>query len=143
LVCNENPYKKSVAEALQKSLATLGIKATISLKNKTDYIKALEAGYYEIYIGEIELPADGDLTEFFVADGQVNFGIAEKTSVLYNNFKNGDVNMTEFIEGFNLQVPFAPLFYRKTVMSVNPDISGITKSEGDVYLSASDWRVKK
>lgn len=143
LVCNENPYKKSVAEALQKSLATLGIKATISIKNKSDYLEALEAGYYEIYIGEIELPADGDLTEFFVADGQVNYGIAEKTFVLYNNFKNGDVNMTEFIEGFNLQVPFAPLFYRKTVISVNPDISGITTNEGDVYLSASDWQVNK
>jgi hypothetical protein len=128
---------------LQKSLATLGIKATISLKNKADYIKALEKGYYEIYIGEIELPADGDLTEFFVADGQVNYGIAEKSSVLYNNFKTGKVNMTEFIEGFNLQVPFAPLFYRKTVLSVNPDISGITTNEGDVYLSVSDWRVNK
>ena len=60
-----------------------------------------------------------------------------------NNFKKGDVNMTEFIEGLNLQVPFAPLFYRKTVISVNPDISGITTNEGDVYLSASDWQVNK
>ena len=143
LVCNENPYKKGVAEALQKSLATLGIKATISLKNNEEYLKALEAGYYEIYIGEIELPADCDLSEFFTENGQVNYGIAEKPSALYSDFKSGKANMTEFIEGFYLQVPFAPLFYRKTVMSVNPNISGITTNEGDVYLSVSDWRVKK
>lgn len=143
LVCNNNPYKKSVAEALQKSLGTLGIKATINLKNKADYLKALEEGHYEIYIGEIELPADYDLSEFFTAEGAVNYGISEKASVLYVNFKEGRNNMTEFVEGFNTTVPFAPLFFRKTVMSVNPNISGITSNEGDVYLSVCDWKVKK
>lgn len=143
LVCNNNPYKKSVAEALQKSLATLGIKATISVKNKADYLEALKEGFYEIYIGEIELPADYDLNEFFTAEGQVNYGISEKASVNYVNFKRGKLNMTEFVESFNTDVPFAPLFFRKSVMSVNPEVSGITTTEGNVYLSASDWKVKK
>ncbi len=143
LVCNDNPYKKSVAEALQKSLATLGIKATVVLKNRTDYLSALQNGHYEIYIGEIELPADGDLTEFFRADGQVSFGIAESSSKLYTSFKKGEVNMTEFIEGFYMNVPFAPLFYRKSVVSVDPAISGITTNEGNAYLSVSEWRVNK
>lgn len=143
LVCNDNPYKKSVAEALQKSLGTLGIKATVILKNKQDYISALQAGHYEMYVGEIELPADGDLTEFFKADGQVNYGIAENSSVLYTNFKSGKVTMTDFIEGFYVNVPFVPLFYRKTVMSVNPNVSGITTAEGNAYMSVSEWRVNK
>ena len=143
LVCNNNPYKKSVAVALQKSLATLGIKASVTVKNKADYLKALEEGHYEIYIGEIELPLDYDLTEFFVADGAVNYGIDETSAMLYENFRNGKVNMTEFVEGFNTVVPFAPLFFRKTVMSVNPDISGITSVEGNAYLSVCDWKVKK
>lgn len=143
LVCNNNPYKKSVAEALQKSLGTLGIKATISVKNEEDYLKTLEAGHYEIYIGEIELPADYDLSEFFTADGAVNYGIGEKASVLYVDFRNGKKNMTEFVEGFNTTVPFAPLFFRKTVMSVNPAVSGLTANEGDVYLSVCDWKVNK
>lgn len=143
LVCNNNPYKKGVAEALQKSLATLGIKATITVKNKADYLKALEEGYYEIYIGEIELPADYDLSEFFTAEGQVNYGISEKASVTYENFKKGNLNMTEFVESFNTDVPFAPLFFRKSVMSVNPQISGISSEEGNVYLSVCDWKVKK
>ena len=143
LVCNNNPYKKSVATALQKSLETLGIKATITVKNKADYLEALKEGYYEIYIGEIELPADYDLSEFYTAEGQVNYGITEKASVNYVNFQAGRLNMTEFVENFNTDVPFAPLFFRKTVMSVNPQVSGITTNEGDVYLSASDWKVKK
>ena len=143
LVCNNNPYKKSVAEALQKSLATLGIKATISVKNQADYLKALQEGFYEIYIGEIELPADYDLTEFFTAEGQVNYGISEKASVNYENFKKGNNNMTEFVENFNTDVPFAPLFFRKSVMSVNPEVSGITTTEGNIYLSVCDWKVKK
>jgi hypothetical protein len=51
--------------------------------------------------------------------------------------------MTEFVESFNTDVPFAPLFFRKSVVSVNPEVSGITTTEGNVYLSASDWKVKK
>ena len=54
---------------------------------KADYLKALEEGFYEIYIGEIELPADYNLSEFFTAEGQVNYGISEKASVNYENFK--------------------------------------------------------
>lgn len=143
LVCDNNPYKKGVAEALQKSLATLGIKATISVKNEEDFLKALEEGYYEIYIGEIELPADYDLSEFYNAEGQVNYGISEKASVNYENFRNGNLNMTEFVESFNTDVPFAPLFFRKSVMSVNSEVTGITLTEGNVYLSVCDWKVNK
>ena len=83
------------------------------------------------------------MNEFFTAEGQVNYGISEKASVNYENFKKGNLNMTEFVESFNTDVPFAPLFFRKSVMSVNPDVSGITTTEGNVYLSASDWKVKK
>lgn len=143
LVCDNNPYKKSAAEALQKSLATLGIKATISVKKEADYLKALEDGFYEIYIGEIELPADYDLSEFFTADGSANYGIGDKAAAMYMSFRSGKVNMTEYVENFNTTVPFVPLFFRKTVMSVNPKISGITTNEGDVYLSVCDWKVKK
>ncbi|MBQ2255640.1 MAG: hypothetical protein II330_02145 [Clostridia bacterium] len=75
--------------------------------------------------------------------GAVNYGIDETSAMLYENFRNGKVNMTEFVEGFNTVVPFAPLFFRKTVMSVNPDISGITSVEGNAYLSVCDWKVKK
>ena len=102
-----------------------------------------EEEWNEIYIGEIELPADYDLSEFYNAEGQVNYGISEKASVNYENFKKGNLNMTEFVESFNTDVPFAPLFFRKSVMSVNPEVSGITTTEGNVYLSASDWKVKK
>lgn len=143
LVCYENPYKISVAEALKKSLETLGIKANVKQMNKKDFNKALEEGYYEIYIGEIELPADADLSEFFREGGSVNYGISEKGSNLYSQFESGNLNMTEFIEGFYTTVPFLPLFYRKTVLSVNPKVSGITTNEGDAMNSVCDWKVTK
>ncbi|MBR2876691.1 MAG: hypothetical protein IKC01_06105 [Clostridia bacterium] len=143
LVCNDNPYKVGVAEALKKSLQTLGIKASVNAKKRADYLKALKSEHYEIYIGEIELPADGDLTEFFSESGSVNYGISTKSFIPYENFKDGKLNMTEFIENFYTSVPFVPLFYRKNVLSVNPEISGIDSTESDAYASVNEWHVAK
>ncbi len=141
LVSTENDYKVGVAEALKKSLNTLGIKANIIKRNGEQYLKALEDGHFEIYIGEITLPSNSDLSEFFVEKGNVSYGISDKMKLFYDDFKNGKSSMTDFIETFYTNVPFLPLFYRKTVMSVNPAISGISDAEGNVFSSVNDWKV--
>lgn len=143
LVCTENPYKLTVAESFKAELEKLGFGVTITKKKTTeDFIAALEEGHYSFYIGETRLTPNCDLSAFFSKKGKLNYGIDEEFYTVYTSYKTGETSTTQFVEGFSTEIPFLPLFYRKSVVSVNPNISGIDDSKG-LYTSVSDWKKQK
>lgn len=143
LVCTQNPYKLSVAESFKSALEKLGFGVTIrEYKKAEDFISALEKGHYSFYIGETQVTNNCDLSEFFSKDGVLNYGIDEKVYETYSSYKKGETNTTAFVESFSTNVPFLPLFYRKAVVSVNPNISGLSDSKS-LYSSVCDWKMPK
>ncbi len=142
LVCTENEYKLSVAEAVKSSLQDLGFGVTITEKKTAeDFRAALKEGHFTLYIGETELPLNYDLTEFFSADGELSYGIDTEFFKEYEAYENGESSTMTFVESFETEVPFIPLFYRKAIVSVNPNIVGF--APGESYASVSDWKVIK
>ncbi len=140
LVCSKNAYKVSVAEALKTSLNEMGIKATVNKKKTTaEFTEALAEGKFSLYIGEVALTENCDLSEFFSEKGVCNYGINKDFYKEYSAYKKGDLSTTEFCEAFSTEVPFIPLFYRKSVIAINPNITGI--DENNVYGSVSDWKM--
>ncbi len=140
LVCSRNAYKVSVAEAVKDSLESLGFKVTVNQKKTvTEYKEALDKGQYSLYIGEVSLADNCDLSPFFSEKGVANYGINKEFYKEYALYKKGDISTTEFVEGFSTEVPFIPLFYRKSVIAINPNITGV--DENNVYTSVSDWEM--
>ncbi len=142
LVCTENEYKKGVAEAVKKSLEDLGFGVTVTEKATTEeFITALNEGHFGLYIGETVLPYDYSLNEFFTSDGQLSYGIDETFFAEYGSYIDGTDSFMTFVEGFETEVPFIPLFYRKAIISVNPNITGV--DEANPYSSVNMWKVNK
>jgi ABC-type transport system substrate-binding protein len=142
LVCTENQYKLSVAEAVKASLQDLGFGVTITEKKTAEaFVAALKEGHFTLYIGETELPLNYDLTEFFSADGVLSYGIDTEFFKEYQAYKNGEGSTMTFVESFETEVPFIPLFYRKAIVSVNPNIVGFMP--GESYATVSNWKVIK
>lgn len=143
IVCTKNPYKLTVAESFKKQLEKLGFGVTVNeYKKVEDFNEALEKGQYSFYIGEVQLTSDCNLNGFFSQKGAVNYGIDEKMYGVYKSYKNGEITTTQFIENFSTEVPFLPLFYRKAVVSLNPNISGVD-ADGELYASLCDWKIQK
>lgn len=143
LVCTKNPYKLTVAESFKSALEKLGFGVVIKeYKKEADFIAALEEGHYSFYIGEVQLTNNCNLTEFFSQKGNLNYGISEDMYEIYSQYRNGEVSTKVFVENFSAKIPFLPLFYRKAVVSVNPNISGIGDSNY-LYSSVSDWKMPK
>ena len=143
LVCSENPYKLTVAENFKVQLEKLGFGVKLREYEKSeDFVLALEEGHYSFYIGEAQLTNNCDLSEFFSDSGKLKYGINEDVYEIYSLYKNGETNTKVFVENFSATVPFLPLFYRKAVVSVNPNISGIG-DENNLYSSVSDWKMPK
>ena len=141
LVCTEKPYKLNVAENFKAQLERLGFGVKIREYEKSeDFILALEEGHFSFYIGEAQLTNNCDLSEFFSKEGKLNYGIKEEAFEIYSMFKSGENNTKTFVENFSANLPFLPLFYRKAVVSVNPNITGIGDGES-LYSSVSDWKM--
>lgn len=143
LVCSENQYKLTVAEAVKKSLEELGFGVTITEKKTSEeFINALNEGHFGLYIGETQLTSNCDLSEFFTEKGSLNFGISPEFFVDFEAYKKGTDSTMTFVEAFSTEVPFIPLYYRKAVVSVNPNISG--PQNGDyAYSGIENWVVQK
>ena len=142
LVCTENEYKLSVAQAVKNSLQDIGFGVTITEKKTTeDFKAALDEGHFTLYIGETELPLNYDLTEFFSEKGALSYGIDSEFFKEYQAYEDGESSTMTFVESFETEVPFIPLFYRKAIVSVNPNIVGFEAEAS--YASVSDWKVIK
>ncbi len=143
LVCTENPYKLTVAESFKAQLEKLGFGVKIREYEKSeDFLADLKEGHYSFYIGEAKLTSNCNLSEFFSAEGKLNYGINENMYDIYSIYKNGETNTKVFVENFSANIPFLPLFYRKAVVSVNPNITGLVESNC-IYSSVSDWNMPK
>ena len=143
LVCTENPYKVTVAESFKESLEKLGFSVTINERDTQEsFLLSLSEGHYSFYVGEVMLTPNCDLASFFSENGKFSYGISEEMNSVYSAYRNGEIEIVEFIEGFESNVPFIPLFYRKNVVSVNPNISGIGESH-KLYSTVSDWKLNK
>ena len=141
LVCTENPYKLTVAENFKAQLEKLGFGVKLRKYEKSeDFILALDEGHYSFYIGEAQLTKNCDLSEFFSTEGSLNYGINEEMFEIYSLYKSGESNTKVFVENFSANIPFLPLFYRKAVVSVNPNISGVGDGN-NLFSSVSDWKM--
>lgn len=143
LVCTENLYKLTVAENFKTQLEKLGFGVKLRKYEKSeDFILALDEGHYSFYIGEAQLTNNCELSEFFSNDGKLNYGINEDMYEIYSMYKSGESTTKVFVENFSANVPFLPLFYRKAVVSINPNITGIG-GENNLYSTVSDWKMPK
>ncbi len=143
LVCSENQYKVSVAEAVKKSLEELGFGVTITEKKTSeDFVNALKEGHYSLYIGEAQLTSNCDLSEFFTEKGSLNYGITKEFYKDFEAYKKGTDSTMTFVEAFSTEVPFIPLYYRKAVISVNPNITG-PENGSFVYSDIGEWKVQE
>lgn len=139
LVCSVNPYKVAVAEAVKTSLEALGIGVTINeTATMEDYVAALEEGFFDLYIGETQLTPNCCLDEFFSAEGALRYGINEELYGNYYSYKTGESSVADFVSLCNEAVPVVPLFYRKSVVSINPNVTGVDPAM-PVYSGICSW----
>ena len=145
LVNSDNPTKAAMADRLAEALMELGVTVTVSKQPWKDYVAALEKGNFDLYLGEVRLTADFDVTELLA--GSLNYGgydvtplaqrLAEwkQSSGLTRHWRAG-----AFWDVFVEDVPFAPLCFKQESMLVRWD-AGVrpTPIRTDPFLGMESW----
>ncbi len=78
LLCNsDNPWRVLAAEQIRSQLEKAGIKITLQTVTFEQYSKQVAAGNFELYLGEMRLPNDLDLTQMATQGGSAAWGIVD------------------------------------------------------------------
>ncbi|MBQ5798821.1 MAG: hypothetical protein IIW16_03300 [Clostridia bacterium] len=78
LVNSDNAARISVARLISQRLSQVGIELKITEVSFEQYIQRLQSGAFDLYLGEVRLLANMDITQIVTPGGSAAYGIANK-----------------------------------------------------------------
>ncbi len=146
LICrDDNSFMKNTAELIKDELALVNIEVEVQLVTDGEFTVALDKGEYDMYLSEIKLTKNMELSPFFTAGGAASFGIdleSIDTDEVYFRYKSGEIEIEEFLTEFDRTVPFIPLVFRNGQFCYSRNLSGITDvTENDLFASIDRWKL--
>lgn len=119
IVNSDNLFKTAAAQALAEDLTQAGIAVELRTLSWEEYLAALENGEFDLYLGEVKLTADFDLTPLLSPEGSLNYGKFENETLslyFYDLLAARSGGRTaaarQFFREFGRQAPFTPLCFK-------------------------------
>lgn len=147
LVNSDNRTKLAIADRLAEELTSLGVTVTVSKLPWKDYMTALTEGRFDLYLGEVRLTADFNVTALLA--GSLNYGGYDPTlladALTKRNAATGHQRYwysRALWEDFVKEVPIAPLCFKKESLLLDWG-TGIqpTPLRGDLFLGMENWTI--
>ena len=148
LVNSENGYKYEMAKLIKSDLDSVGIPVTIEALAPEDFVTNVRKGDFELYIGEIHLTDNMNLSELFYG-GNCSYGVTpaaqELSAERYEQMLEGKCELMDFINVFASELPFIPLCYRAglAIYMNSIDFGNALCSERDVFLNVEKWKITR
>ena len=151
IVNSENEYKVAAAGMITETLRSVGIDVTLQTLSWEDYVSAVEKDNYDLYFGEVMLPADLDYTELLTAGGEMNYGgiTGSEYGALIGDFLAAESNAEaagaakELCESVAENAPIVPVLYKKHAVLTNRDVvSGMNPTQSDIFFGFTDWEIR-
>lgn len=143
LLVNEgNAFRTETAQLIADQLAAVGIDAQITTLAFDKYQSAISAGNYDLFLGEVRLTRNMDLSPLLRKGGTAAFGVDTNASAsqAYEKLRTGETGLADFITAFRNEPPLIPLCYRKGISVYSRAIKTEVKStEGDVFFNIAAW----
>lgn len=160
LVNSENASRVQAANLIKKQLELAGIEITIVLRSYEQYIEALNDGYFQLYLGEINVLPNMDISALVLEGGSAAFGVAPETApqnpdgtiaeiplsntkIAIDNFYNGAASISDVAATLLTEMPQIPICYRKGLLFYDNSITdGVTVSQSDIYFGLEEYKGK-
>ena len=143
LYCSDNQDRAQTANQVSAQLTEAGIEVILDPRPEAEYFALLEAGNYDLYLGEVLLGDDMDLSHILMRGERYGYGtgISEKLLNSYRTaFASGqgwDVFLTDFRE----ESPVIPLAFRNGTLSFTREHSFlVTSTANDLFYNIDQWQ---
>ncbi len=139
-VNNDNSAKVRAAETIKLALEKAGVGIELIKENSEKYMARIASGDYDLFLGEIKLTADNDISSL-LNKGALNMcDDAGETLSAYNRYLADEITLADFLRTFDLKTPFIPIMYRSNSVVYSGTLSGKTAvTEYDVFADMENW----
>ena len=149
LVNSENTARVAAAERIAGQLHSTGLKVTLEKLAFEDYTAALEQGKFDLYLGEVVLTADFDLSPLLLSGAALNYGRWSDTAVspllsLYRASAGTQrsINARLLYGHLAQEVPIAPICFKNgCVLTRWGRLSGLEPVRGNVFHHLEGWKI--
>jgi len=148
VVNKENPAKIKTARALRDSLRERGINLLVSELSWDRYIRALKNREYDIYLGEVMLTADFDLTQLLTYGGSANYGVydSELQSLIYDFNASAEEGKRDAAASLYTYIaehlPVISLMFEiETIYTHRETVSGMNPTIHNVFSDITEWSI--
>ena len=142
VVQQENDYRMRLAQELVESFSGIGIELVLVPLDNDSYFSALQRGDYDLFLAEIKLGDNLDLTPVLsgasvgVVDSIYDLTLLES----YGSYLRGEIECSAFLDAFENSYPFLPLLYRSGTVSYSHNISAnILPTSQDIFYNLAGW----
>lgn len=142
LVNSESEEKRKAAKLIAGELKEVGIDATVEAVEFDEYKERLREGDFDLYIGEIKLTSDMNLSPFFSENGEASYTVDSGSTVAkaYTDFAAGKIDVSTFDKVFDEYKPFIPIGYRYGIAYYSRELKFEgTVSENDIFSNIYSW----
>ncbi len=143
VVNKDNSFKNEAATSIKEMLSKANISVSVEALEEKAYRAAIASGRYDMYIGEIKLSDNMNLSAMLLPKGAVSYGIntQSQSSEAYSAMLSGTSDIFKFVEIFNSDLPFLPICYRSGIAAYTRSISfGGGAHINDIYADIESWQ---
>lgn len=141
LVNSEDQQMTAAANLIKVSLSKAGIGVNLNAQPFSAYTAALQAGNYDLYLGDVALNADMDLSPLLAPGGAAAYGVPANSASLtaFNAWRSGGP-LTALTSAFTGELPFIPLGFETGAVTYTPGLSGsVTPTVQNVFYGIAGW----
>ena len=160
LVNSENRTRVLAANEIASNLKTAGIEINVVEKPYAQYVADLTSGNFQLYLGEINILQNMDLSALVIKGGAAAYGVGLKGNEIVIDesgkeaiapdtvanaitaFYNKEIPISDVAGILLTEMPQIPICYRKGLLFYNEAISGVKASESDIYFNIESYYFK-
>lgn len=149
VVNSENAARVAAAQRIAQQLSWTGMNVTVKKLAFEDYILALKQGNFDLYLGEVVLTADFDLSALLLPGASLNYGgwADAAAAELIRQFRAAQdglrvSNAVLLYNHLTQEVPIAPICFKNgCVLTRWGRLSGLAPVRGNVFYHLDGWNI--
>lgn len=151
IVNKESAFKTAFAEEMKKELEAIGIKVQVEALAWDEFADALDERSFDLYLGEVKLKSNFDLTAVIGSNGNLNYGGYQDKDLekLLTKFQTADKasraaaakNLYKAVADAAATIPLC--FKNHSVLTHWSANASITPTQQNLFYHIAEWDLKR
>ncbi len=165
IVNSQNRIRVMAASVIADQLKSVGIGITVVEQPYSQYIEALSSGNFQLYLGEIKITDNMDLSPLLTNGGSAAYGLPNvptdenedetknenetevkpqvtSSQTVLEEFYKGNATVRDVASVLQTDMAVVPLCYRTGLLFYNSSIKNVKNSSlGDIYFSIESYLI--